>query len=222
MALSSQECQIRRTVHFPLEHFSSGGRLPKHAAMRTQGFRTHVLLVLAGVVAVLGSLQRPWYGQAPPPAPEQAAHIGDVNGPLEGFFQGIRRWVSDPSGVTGWDALGTVGQVIAALAVVAALAALGCMAGEIQRFVSEPLRYAAVAVLALVAWKLVDPPGANTAWELRHGALIGAGGAIVLAVCAQSVASAPRRKRVVTPRYVAPPPPPAYEPPRNSTPPPGV
>jgi hypothetical protein len=189
--------------------------------MRTHGFRTHVLLVLAGVVVVLASLQRPWYGRAPRPLPDQPASIGDVNGPLQGLFSGLKRWVTDAHGVTGWHALGTIGQVLAALAVLSGLATLGCMVGEIQRHVAEPLRYAAVAVLGIVVWKLVDPPGANAAWELRHGALVAAGGALVLAVCAQSVASAPSRKRTVTPRYVAPPAPPAYEPVRQSVPPPG-
>ena len=32
--------------------------------MRTLGFRTHVLLAIAGAIGVLYSLGRPWYGGA--------------------------------------------------------------------------------------------------------------------------------------------------------------
>ena len=33
--------------------------------MRTLGFRTHVLLAIAGAIGVLYSLSRPWYAAAP-------------------------------------------------------------------------------------------------------------------------------------------------------------
>ncbi len=84
---------------------------------------------------------------------------------------------------------------------------------------AEPLRYASLALAAVVVWRLVDPPGPNQAWELRSGALIALAAALVLTVCAQGVASAPSRRRVVTTRYVAPPPPPAYDPVGSTSPP---
>ena len=189
--------------------------------MRTHGFRTHVLLVIAGAVVLLGSLQRPWYARAPHEVTSENAPIGDINGPLDGLFKGMHRWVTDTNGQTGWHALDVVGQVLAGLAGFCALAALGCMAAEIQRHAAEPLRYAALATFGLVVWKLVDPPGPNAVWELRSGALIGVVGAGMLAVTAQTVASAPSRKRSAPQRYVAPPPPPSYEPVGSgSTPPP--
>jgi hypothetical protein len=192
--------------------------------MRTHGFRTHVLLVLAGAAVVLASLQRPWYARAPHTVVSESEPIGDVNGPLNGLFKGMHRWVTESGGLTGWHALDVLGQVLAALAVLSALAALGCMLGDVQRHVAEPLRYAALAAFGIVAWKLVDPPGPNDVWELRGGALMAAVGAVLLAVAAQTVASAPSRKRVAPTRYVAPTPPPAYEPgPRaGSSPPPGI
>jgi hypothetical protein len=188
--------------------------------MRTLGFRTHVLLVLAGAVAVIAGLGGHWYARAPLPVPDEDLPMGDVNGPLNGFFHGLQRWVGDPGGRTGWDALGASGQVLAALAGFCALAALGCMAPSIQRHVSELLRWAGLAVLGIVAWRLADPPGPNAVWELRHGALIAAAGALVVAASAQTVAGAPNRRPIVTPTYVAPPPPPAYEG-AGSVPPPG-
>src|SRR4051794_22347492 len=178
--------------------------------MRTHGFRTHILLVVAGAVALLAGLSRPWYARAPEAQVGDIA-IGQVNGPLNGFFEALKRWVTDPDGTTGTHALGTVGQVLTGLALFCAVAALASTVPVVQRIVAQPLRYAGMAVIGLVAWRLIDPPGLNAAWELRHGALISLGGAFVTGICAQTVASAPSRKRTVTPKYVPPPPPPAYE-----------
>jgi hypothetical protein len=178
--------------------------------MRTHGFRTHILLVVAGAVAVLAGLSRPWYAHAP--KPHQGAYtIGEVNGPLYGLFHAMQRWITSADGRTGAHALGTVGQVLVGLTLFCAVAALGCFAPQIQALVSGPLRYAGFAVIGLVGWRVVDPPGPNQVWELRHGALISLAGALVLGVCAATVASAPSRKKVAPARYVPPPPPPAYE-----------
>jgi hypothetical protein len=178
--------------------------------MRTHGFRTHILLVVTGAVAVLAGLGRPWYAKAPAQQTGDVA-IGQVNGPLNSFFEALKRWVTASNGHTGHDALDTVGQVLIAFVIFCAIASLASMVPMIQRAVAAPLRYAGLAVLGIVVWRLVDPPGPNSAWELRYGALISLGGALVLGICAQTVASAPSRKRVSTPTYVPPPPPPAYE-----------
>jgi hypothetical protein len=178
--------------------------------MRTHGFRTHILLVVTGAVAVLAGLSRVWYARAPLPRVGDVA-IGEVNGPLNGFFEALKRWVIDSGGRTGYQALDTAGQVLAVLSLVCAVASLLSLVPGVQRVVAVPLRYGGLAVIGIVVWRLVDPPGPNATWELRHGALISLGGALVLGICAQTVASAPSRKRVVTPKYVPPPPPPAYE-----------
>jgi hypothetical protein len=176
--------------------------------MRTHGFKSHVLLVLAGAAVLLMSLSRPWYARAPRPIPaDQTEDIGDVNGPLYGLFHGMERWVTDSSGVTGWHALGMVGTVMAGLAGLAALCALGAGAAGAGA-VRDLLRWSAMGVAGLVAWRLLDPPGSNDLWELRHGALVGAFAAAMLFAGAMPVAAAPRRRRTVTPVY-APPPPPA-------------
>jgi hypothetical protein len=177
--------------------------------MRTHGFRSHVLFVLAGAAVLVASLSRPWYARAPKPSPAGTTEdIGDVNGPLYGLFHGLQRWVSDSHGSTGWHALGTCAELLAALAGIAALCALCVAVGSLQGLGRDPLRWAALAVAGIVAWRLVDPPGANAAWELRHGALVAAGGALMLLAGALPVAAAPRRARTTTPSYVPPPPPP--------------
>jgi hypothetical protein len=176
--------------------------------MRTHGFRTHVLLVLAGAAVLIGSLSRPWYARAPLPVPtDQTEDIGDVNGPLYGFFHGVERWAINPDGTTGWHALGTVGTAMAGLAMLAALCALGTSTPSLQAVLRDPLRWSAMAVAALVAWRVFDPPGSNDVWELRHGAFVGAFAAAMLFAGAMPVAAAPRRRKVATPVYTPPPPP---------------
>jgi hypothetical protein len=177
--------------------------------MRTLGFRTHVLLVLAGTVGIIASLGRPWYGRPPAPLGDNSERF-DVHGPLRGVVDAAGRWVSEAGGTTGWDALGTSGQVFAGLSLLAAVCALGCMVPALQALVGEPLRYVSFAVFGIAVWRVVDTPGPNEALELRLGALIAIVSATMLWVCAQGVASAPSRRRVVPPRYTPPPPPPVY------------
>jgi hypothetical protein len=59
----------------------------------------------------------------------------------------------------------------------------------------DMLRYGALAAVALAAWKVLDPPGANALVELRRGALACVVAAIVLVACGSAVAAAPLRRR---------------------------
>jgi hypothetical protein len=178
--------------------------------MRTLGFRTHILLVLAGAIGIVASLGRPWYAKPPAPLSDNSERF-DVHGPLRGVVDAADRWISEAGGITGWDSLGTSGQVLAALSLLAALCAVGCIVPALQGLVGEPLRYVSFAVFALAVWRIVDTPGPNDALELRLGALIALASATMLWVSAQGVASAPSRRRVAPPRYTPPPPPPAYD-----------
>ena len=181
------------------------------SSMRTLGFRTHVLLAIAGAVGVLFALSRPWYAGAPLPMKEEQAGIGDIHGPLNAFIDGARRWVSGADGVTGWQALDHWGQGIGAMVLVAVLGALACATPKLQVLGRDLARYGSFATLAIVAWKLVDPPGDNAVWELRIGSLLAGVFALVLFTCASGAANAPLRRKVAQPRYQAPPPPPAFE-----------
>ena len=178
--------------------------------MRTLGFRTHVLLAIAGAIGVLYSLTRPWYAAAPP-AKADDPNIGDIHGPLNQFFEGAKRWASGGEGVSGLQALDHWGHVIAAMAAVAVLGALLCVAApRLQALGRDLARYGSLAALAIVAWKLVDPPGDNGAWELRVGALLAGLFAIVLVTCASGVANAPLRRKIPQRTFSPPPAPPAY------------
>jgi hypothetical protein len=169
--------------------------------MRTLGFRTHILMVVAGAVGVVASLGRPWYGPAPAPLPDNTDQF-DVHGPLQGLLDAMVRWVTSSDGTSGWDALGTSGQIIAALALGAAVCSLACLLSPLQAIVSVPLRYLSFAAFGVTVWRVVDSPGPNAELELRLGALIGLIGAGMVWISAQGVASAPLRKRV-TPSFAS-------------------
>jgi hypothetical protein len=190
--------------------------------MRTLGFRTHVLLAVAAAVGVVAALARPWYAPSPPPVEADAA-AGTLVGPVEGLSAGVQRVISQTDGTTGWDALGPWGTVIAALAALTAVAAVGCLVPGVQGVAREALRYAALAGLGIVAWKLVDSPGANADLELRFGALVAAAASLIAFSSGSAVASAPLRRRRSAPAVYTPPaaPAPVYDA-AGSAPPPGV
>jgi hypothetical protein len=179
--------------------------------MRTIGFRTHVILVLIGALGILMALGRPWYGQAPPPASKET-NVGEVYGPLESLYHGLQRWVTEGNGATGWAALGSWGTALGFLSLAAALGALATATPSLQGAGRELLRYSALAVAGIAAWRLLDPPGANELLELRAGAFLGALCAFMLVTSAMGVANAPLRRRVQPARFVAPPPPQPLDP----------
>ena len=177
--------------------------------MRTLGFRTHVLFALAAAAGLVLTLSRPWYGQAPPKAPEKTADIGDINGPLTGFFDGLKRWGTNTDGTSGWQALDHWAMAIAVMAAIAAIGVLMLMLPAVQQLGRDLVRYSALAAFGIVVWRLLDTPGSGNL-ELRNGALAGAAFALVLLVTGSAAAAAPLRRKVPQ-RHFVPPPPPAYE-----------
>jgi hypothetical protein len=180
--------------------------------MRTHGFRTHALLVLAAAVGVIAALGMPWYAAAPRPVEDDLNTIGKLHGPVDGLTAGIARWFSETAGATGWDSLGALGTAIAAMAAMTAVGALGCLVPPIQGVAREALRYGSLACFGLVLWKLIDTPGANQALEPRYGAFVATAAALVALTSGGAVASAPlQRSRTVLTPYVPPAPPSRYE-----------
>jgi hypothetical protein len=189
--------------------------------MRTLGFRTHVLFALAAAAGLVLTLSRPWFGAAPPKVPEHTADIGDINGPLTGFWAGLQRWLTNVDGVSGWHALDHWATAIAVMAGIAATGLLMLTVPAMQQLGRDLVRYASLAAFAIVVWKLVTPPGGHAAVELRNGAIAGLVFSLILLVTGSAAASAPLRKKVAKRTFV-PPPPPVYESPGSSGPPPGL
>jgi hypothetical protein len=189
--------------------------------MRTLGFRTHILLAVAAATGVIAALARPWYATAPAPAAGEAG-VGSIQGPVDGLAAGFERWLSQTTGTAGWEALGVWGTVIAALAAVTALGALGCLVPSLQGISRDLLRYGALACAGVVLWKLVDTPGPNAELELRFGAFVAAAAALIAFSSGSAVASTPLRHRRTAPApYAAPAAPQRYET-TASAPPPGA
>jgi hypothetical protein len=182
------------------------------AIMRTLGFRTHVLLTLLACGGVVAALGMPWSASGPGRESE---------GTLDHALEALGRVVGASNGTAARDALGGWANVLTGLAAVTAVMAVLCLLAIAHGLARELLRLGALASLAIVAWKLIDHPGD----ELRQGALVAAGSALVLVASALAVASVPV-KRARQPRFghpgvfVPPPAPPRWEP-NDSTPPPG-
>jgi hypothetical protein len=189
--------------------------------MRTLGYRSHVLLAAAAAAGLVAALGRPWYARAPQPVMDAEAEFGTLHGPAGGLSEAIVRWFTETQGTTGWDALGVWGTVLAALAGVTAAGALGCLMPSLQGVAREMLRYGALACVGLALWKLFDPPGSNAELELRFGAFIAAGAALLAMSAGGAVAAAPLRHRAAPAAYVPPPRPSAYDA-AGSAPPPGA
>jgi hypothetical protein len=180
--------------------------------MRTLGFRTHVLLALAAAVGLVASLSRPWYAATPPPV-ESTGHIGDINGPLTGFWAGVERWISANGGSTAWDSLDYVAIALAAMAALAGLGALASLWPRTQVMGREAVRYGSLVAAGIVIWRMVDSPGPNDAMELRYGAFVALGTALMLVSCGSEIGNSPLRGRRKPAPYTAPPAPavPVYD-----------
>jgi hypothetical protein len=166
--------------------------------MRTLGFRTHALLTVAAAVGVISALGEPWYAQAPRAVQADPNAIGSFDGPVEGLSAGIGRWVTETSGLNGWDALGAWGTALAALAALTAVGALGCLVPAIQGVAREVLRYGALATFGIAVWKLIDSPGPNVALEPRFGAFVAVIAALIAVTSGSAVAAAPLQRRRAT------------------------
>jgi len=165
--------------------------------MRSLSFRTHVLFALAAAAGLVAMLGRPWYAAAP--TGSVAPGDDDIQGRAISITETVQRWVTESGGTTGWHALDYTAIALAAMAAVAGLGALMCLAPGLQSVGRDVLRYGAYAALGIVVWRLFDSPGPNGEMELRNGALAAAGCAIVLLTSASSVAAAKLQRRANAP-----------------------
>ena len=78
--------------------------------MRTIGFRSNVLFILAAAFGLITALGRSWYAAAPVPTADET-RIGDVHGPVEEFFSRLAREFTTASGTTGWDAFSSTDTI---------------------------------------------------------------------------------------------------------------
>jgi Ca2+/H+ antiporter len=164
--------------------------------MRTIGFRSNVLFIVASAFGLLAALGRPWYAPAPVPTAEEA-NIGDVQGPVESFFLRLGREFGNDGGTTGWNAFTSTDLILVALVVIAVVTAIGALTPGIEQPAREVLRIATLAMLGIVVVKLVNTPDGVGLVERRQGAWIALGVTGIMASSASTLYHAPlaRRKR---------------------------
>jgi len=173
--------------------------------MRTIGFRSNVLFILAAAAGLLAALGRPWYAKAPVQTPEEA-RIGDVQGPVEQFFSRLAREFTSEDGVTGWAAFHSTDTILAVLVAIAVVTALGTLIVGIEQPCREVLRIVTLAMLGIVVVKLVNTPDSVGLIERRQGAWIALGVAGIMASSASTLYNAPlHRKKTTRSLYQVPP-----------------
>jgi len=166
--------------------------------MRTIGFRSNVLFIVAAAVGLLASLGRPWYAISPGATIEEA-RIGEVNGPVETFFLRLGREFTTATGTTGWDAFTTTDTILAALVALAVVSAFGSLIRGLEQPSREVLRLATLAMLGIVVVKLANTPDAAGLVERRQGAWIALGVTGIMASSATTLYSAPFARRKAGP-----------------------
>jgi hypothetical protein len=173
--------------------------------MRTIGFRSNVLFVIAAAAGLIASLGRPWYAHAPVQTAEQV-RIGDVQGPVEQFFSRLAREFTNEGGTSGWVAFHSTDTILAVLVGIAIVTALGSMVTVIEQPCRELLRLVTLGALGIVVVKLANTPDNVGLVERRQGAWIALGVTGIMASSAWTLYSAPlRRKKHVRSLYEAPP-----------------
>ena len=163
--------------------------------MRTIGFRSNILFAIAAAFGVIAALGRPWYG---PPRPATDAEMEDL-------FGGIGRSLTDPRGTSGWTALQTADQLLAALAVATVVLLALTLLPALQRHMQPLARWSALATVGVVLVKVVDGPDAATMSEPRHGIFVALAASLVLLASSWTVAAAPSRRRTPPKTYSPPP-----------------
>jgi hypothetical protein len=163
-------------------------------AMRTIGFRSNVLFILAAAFGLIAALGRPWYAR-PPVAGIEDPGVGSVPGPAKGFFTQLAREVSTNGGTTGWHAFSSVDTILVALVAITVVSALGALAPGIERPARALLRVVTLAMLGIVVVKLVNTPDAAGLDERRQGIWIALGVTGIMAASAAHLYSAPFARR---------------------------
>ena len=173
--------------------------------MRTIGFRSNVLFIVAAAIGLLASLGRAWYAGAPVQTPAEA-RIGDVQGPVEAFFSRLAREFTTDNGTTGWNAFTSTDMILTALVVIAIATAIGTLVPNIQQPCREVLRLVTFAMLGIVVVKLANTPDGAGLVERRQGAWIALCVTGIMASSANTIYNAPLvRRRKGRPLYETPP-----------------
>lgn len=166
------------------------------ADMRTFALQTKVAVAVASAFGLLVVLGKPWYGPRPLPAADAPPEVAPS---LDALAATLSRWFGAGPGASAWQAFHTADLVLASLAVLAALAALGCLRPEFQQPCRLLLQLCAVASCVLLVLTFVDRPEQIAGLEPRYGTFVGLGLVVVLLATASGINALPLRRRRRTP-----------------------
>jgi hypothetical protein len=156
------------------------------SSMRTLSTGPKLLAYVVAALGVMAALGRPWFGPSPQAhAPE--AGLPTLEGPVNAFFGGIWRHLSEPAGTSAFEQFATADiavLVLVALGIVGAGMALLPGAETAGRWL---MRAAALAVLCVIVAKVVHLAGTNELVEARRGAVAGSLCAALMLFSALSV-----------------------------------
>jgi hypothetical protein len=154
--------------------------------MRTLSTGPKLLAYVAAALGVVAALGMPWFGPSPEAkAPE--AGLPTLEGPVNAFFGGVWRHVSEPSGATAYErfAMADIAVlVLVAIGVTGAGLALLKGAETAGRWL---MRTAAFAALCVIVVKVVQVAGVDGLVETRRGAVAGSLCAALMLFSALSV-----------------------------------
>ena len=169
--------------------------------MRTIGYRSNVLFILAAAFGLLAALGRPWYASAPAALGEEA-RIGEMHGPVEASFLRLGREIANSDGIEGWQAFTSTDTILVALVAVAVVTAIGSLWGGIEQPCRELLRLVTLAMLGIVVVKLVNTPDTIGLVERRQGAWVALGVTGIMASSASTLYSARLTRRTRHPGLI--------------------
>jgi hypothetical protein len=174
--------------------------------MRTIGFRSNVLFIIAAAVGLIAALGRPWYASTPALTPEEV-RTGDMQGPVEQFFSRLAREFTTDHGTTGWAAFHSTDTILSVLVAITIVSALGTLVVGIEQPCREVLRLVTLAMLGIVVVKLANTPDGVGLVERRQGAWIALGVTGIMASSASTLYNSPlHRKKRTRSLYEVPPP----------------
>lgn len=161
--------------------------------MRTLSTTSKLLAFVAAALGVVASLNLAWFG-ASPAVREEEKRLPTIDGPVEEFFDGLRRAITATDGVSAHERFAgadTALLVLAGLAVVGAALAGARVAEHLGRWV---MQMCALAIGVLVVVKLVQVSATSDALETRQGAVVALGCAGVMFITATHVAQQKLRR----------------------------
>jgi hypothetical protein len=162
--------------------------------MRTIGFRSNVLFILAAAFGLLAALGRPWYAHAPQGRIEDSGIVA-APAPIESFFSRLWREVSATGGTDGWHAFSSTDALLVVLLGIAVVSAIGALMPGIERPSREVLRLVTLGMLGIVVVKIVNTPDAAGLVERRQGVWLALGVTGLMASSASTLYAAPLARR---------------------------